>query len=232
MKINVRNALALVGALLLTTSSLSYGYCAAPCEEGWEGLYIGGFTAYCKSNRKGTSDTFFLLTEGEITREHFNYDTDGALIGANLGCNHVLGCWLFGGEVSASLADVDGRYSNEMIKGTGEYTWFATASLRAGRFVWNNLLYVKGGIGLTGFEYNDNFGCEFYQARHGWLIGAGVERKICGDCSIRLEYSYTDFGCEEDHCNALADLIRTDVKTNSNAHRFTIGFNYPLYGRR
>jgi len=87
--------------------------------------------------------------------------------------------------------------------------WMASALLRAGILL-NEQTLVYGIVGWTGaqFEARNVTDNPFYQPvetfwANGWTAGAGIERKLDPNWSVRAEYRYTDFGTvrTNDHFN-------------------------------
>jgi opacity protein-like surface antigen len=78
--------------------------------------------------------------------------------------------------------------------------WMASALLRAGVLLDDHtLLYGIGGWTLAQFESRNVTDNPFFQPTEsflseGWTVGAGIERKLSANWSIRAEYRYTDFG--------------------------------------
>jgi outer membrane immunogenic protein len=78
--------------------------------------------------------------------------------------------------------------------------WMASALLRAGVLLDDNtLVYGIGGWTGSRFEARNVTDNPFYQPvetfwANGWTAGAGIERKLDPNWSVRAEYRYTDFG--------------------------------------
>lgn len=78
--------------------------------------------------------------------------------------------------------------------------WMATAMLRAGILINDQtLLYGLGGWTLGQFEARNVTDNPFFQPvetflANGWTGGAGIERKLDSNWSVRAEYRYTKFG--------------------------------------
>lgn len=78
--------------------------------------------------------------------------------------------------------------------------WMATALLRAGVLLTERtLLYGVGGWTIAEFEARNLADNSFYQLPErffagGWTAGAGIERKLDTNWSLRAEYRYTNFG--------------------------------------
>jgi outer membrane immunogenic protein len=78
--------------------------------------------------------------------------------------------------------------------------WMATALLRAGILLNDQtLVYGIGGWTLAQFEARNVTDNPFFQpvesfVANGWTAGAGIERKLDPNWSVRAEYRYTNFG--------------------------------------
>ena len=77
--------------------------------------------------------------------------------------------------------------------------WMASALARAGVLATpETLLYGLAGWTVAGFEYRDLTDNSFYQhpdsfVTNGPTVGAGIERKLSANWSVRTEYRYTQF---------------------------------------
>jgi outer membrane immunogenic protein len=136
---------------------------------------------------------------------------------------------LLGLEVDASLASIDGEVDLPGDKvGVGEYEWLSTAKVRAGWATDNFLLYATGGLALAGFDYEDQWGCQFSQTRDGWMAGGGAEIKVSPRASLKAEYNYIDLGNEDQPCTALG-VLPVNTEADAQLHVVKFGFNY-LFG--
>jgi outer membrane immunogenic protein len=198
-------------------------------EPDWAGLYIGAHVGHGSGEREGcygfTSDT---------CNTDFHYDQDGWLAGAQLGYNLMASPNIvLGAEVDASLAGIDGELdlANDKV-GVGEYEWLASAKVRAGWATDDLLLYATGGLALAGFDYEDEWGCEFSQTRSGLLLGGGAELKITGRASVKAEYNFIDFGDESENCSIAFGPITLPQYNEAEAelHVIKVGSNYLIGG--
>ncbi|HKG75114.1 MAG TPA: outer membrane beta-barrel protein [Aestuariivirgaceae bacterium] len=232
----MKNALLTTVAFLTLTAGTALAadvdYGPAPEEIDWGGLYIGAHAGYGWGNRDGCFTTDEECEEGD----DFDYDQKGWLAGAQIGYNFMIApSFLLGAEVDASLASIDGDLELEGIlaedkTGVGEYNWLASAKLRAGWAATDNfLLYATGGLALGGFDYEDQFGCEFTQSRDGWLAGGGAEVKISSRASIKAEYNFINLGDESQPCTAVILPVHTEA--DADLHVVKFGFNYLLGGQ-
>jgi outer membrane immunogenic protein len=220
--------------LMMTTAALAFAATGAiaadidyapPEEPDWAGLYIGGHAGYGWGNREG------CFGDCEDEDEFFDYDQKGWLAGAQIGYNFMADSnVLLGLEVDASLAGIDGEVElpNEKL-GVGEYEWLSSAKVRAGWAMDNFLLYATGGLALAGFDYEDEWGCEFNQTRTGWLVGGGAEMKVSSRASLKAEYNFMDFGEESQACTIIFGIPQT-TEADADMHVVKFGFNYLIGG--
>jgi outer membrane immunogenic protein len=96
---------------------------------------------------------------------------------------------------------------------------------RAGWAMDNFLLYATGGLALAGFDYEDQWGCQFDQTRNGWLVGGGAEVKVSSRASLKAEYNFMDFGKESQGCTIIFG-IPTYTEADADMHVVKFGFNY------
>lgn len=216
-------ALSVMSATALA-ADVDYG---PPVEEpDWAGLYIGAHAGYGWGEREGC----FGSSSTDCDTD-FDYDQEGWLAGAQLGYNVMVGPnFLLGAEVDASLAGIDGELDLPGDKvGVGEYEWLASAKVRAGWATDDFLLYATGGLALAGFDYEDEWGCQFSQNRDGWLLGGGGEMKITSRASIKAEYNFIDLGDESEHCTIVFGFPQYN-EAEADLHVVKFGFNYLIGG--
>lgn len=177
----------------------------APAEAvaySWTGFYvgahIGGVWGYEDQHQ-------VRVVALPIPPDPFGgHTTRGFLAGGQVGVNWQTGSWVLGLEAQASWTNADGEHliapSNDTIART-ELNWLATVALRIG-YAWDRtLLYIKGGAAVV----NEDFALipiniaglravTGDQTRLGWMVGAGIERALWSNWSVKLEYNYMDFG--------------------------------------
>ena len=138
--------------------------------------------------------------------------------------------FLLGAEVDASLAGIDGELdlANDKV-GVGEYEWLASAKVRAGWVTDDLLLYATGGLALAGFDYEDEWGCQFSQNRDGWLLGGGGELKITSRASVKAEYNFINLGDDSEHCTIVFGIPQYS-EAEADLHVLKLGFNYLIGG--
>jgi outer membrane immunogenic protein len=111
---------------------------AAVVAASWSGCYVGGFGGY----KTGSVRDTYLYGD-----RFSNYDFDGGLGGAAIGCNYQSGFVVVG---------IEGDYAWMAVKGNGfapnaaftvesKETWMATARGRLGVAADRALIYLTGG---------------------------------------------------------------------------------------
>lgn len=181
---------------LLATSAAQYAQ-----AEGWNGCYLGVNGGYGAAHIGGI-DTAINNTIGSAT-------SSGAVIGGQAGCDRQSANWVFGGQVSAGKGFLSGSHRYVNGSGPSNRVTYKVDTLVAitGRvgylFQPEMFAYLKAGGAMTRTDYNDSdpaptFGAPYTGSmkvsRNGWLVGAGLERKIGNNLSAFVEYNYMDFG--------------------------------------
>lgn len=142
----------------------------------------------------------------------------GGMIDIFAGWNLQTSRVLLGGQLEATVADLNfdsagmrtyryfdasgptGQIAVSDFRPQVSSRWMASALLRAGILVDDKtLLYGIGGWTLAQFQVRNFADNSFYQiddsfVAGGWTAGAGLERKLDSNWSIRAEYRYTNFG--------------------------------------
>ena len=173
----------------------------------WSGRYIGVIAA----NNSAESETGEVTTSeyGGITlipAPGLKYGSDGMSYGVEAGYNFQANHLVYGLEVDASKASIDGHWGSAeetMIIAT-HTNWMASARGRLGFAAGNALFYVTGGIAGVGLEgdLSDYYRGELMfkpsvsETRTGWVDGVGAEFKVNQSWSIKAEYLRYDFGTE------------------------------------
>lgn len=196
-------------------------------RASWQGLYVGLHAGYgmgrtgadCLSNCDTDWNTSFM--------------TKGPLGGAHAGYNIVLQNILLGVEGDYSFADIEGDRFFEGKNTSSELEWLASARVRAGVLVNPaTLLYATGGLAWG--EWKDEFRPQdtvntWSSTRKGYVVGGGVERKLSDDFSVRLEYTYTDFGSETVPWTEGSFFSRSGtIEFNHEVHAMRVGFSVSL----
>jgi outer membrane immunogenic protein len=187
----------------------------------WTGFYVGGNVGF-SAGRSRTDNTFFNDVTGKplLTASH-DFNMNGAIGGGQIGYNWQYGPWVWGLEADIQASGQDGRHTFvcdvDICNRHGDVVdvdvrrrldWFGTVRGRFGTTVWTPavLAYVTGGLafgqiktdvtvdGPTGPSFPTNNTFNFDRTRAGWTVGAGVEARLGGNWTGKLEYLFMDLG--------------------------------------
>jgi len=200
-------ALALVAAFAASpvmaadlTSAYEAPAYSEPASEpaGWSGAYVGG--------------------HGGVTSPRINpfASGKGLNLGVHGGYNHDLGGAIVGGELDYSyLGDADVKARGGKLSERHRMA----AKIKAGVPLDQTLLYGTTGLAMTKYRDGDNV-----TGPDGWkpglLLGAGIEQKLTGNISARVEYNYvmTD--------NVKSSYQGVETRKDVHDHSVTAGVNY------
>jgi outer membrane immunogenic protein len=142
----------------------------------------------------------------------------GGLLDVFAGWNAQVSNFVVGGQLEATSADLNFNSAGAKTftyfdangptgqSAVGDFRpqvvshWMASALIRAGILLnEKTLLYGIGGWSGGQFEARNVTDNAFYQPSetfwaNGWTAGAGIERKLDSNWSVRAEYRYTSFG--------------------------------------
>jgi outer membrane immunogenic protein len=186
----------------------------------WTGYYLGINAGY--SQGKASTDAFFSDTTIPASfATSSSYNLQGRVLGVETGCNFVLGSWLWGIEGDLQLSGLRGNPTfvcpGTTCNPTGpvvaafdqnqKLEWFGTLRARLGAVVTPDaLVFVTGGAAVAGLlTAGDVFGYDptgaaatnpfsYIAVNAGWTVGGGVEARLCGNWTGKIEYLYMDFG--------------------------------------
>ena len=211
------------GALLASVSAVSAA--DAVVEEPvvivdetpvWSGFYVGAHAGYAWANREWDGEFIGIPVDDDL----YDYDMDGALLGAQVGYNWQVNNFVFGVEADASWSDASDTQTETTIipfiipipvatEVESQMDWLATVRGRVGYAFDRFLVYGTGGVAFAHVKTDVNqsvfgfpTGADSDSATHtGWAAGVGVEAMVTQKISIKLEYLHADFGDEEYNYN-------------------------------
>jgi outer membrane immunogenic protein len=223
------------------TAHTSGFYKAPPAlAPNWSGIYLGGNVGYGVARDPSvsaqSSPTF-------NTVETFNLNPQGVLGGGQIGYNwQAAPNWVWGIETdiqasaqkdSTTCVTICNVVSRTQV--SEKLPWFGTLRARLG---WTNgpsLYYVTGGLAYGGvttdYVFNTNgAGIDQHhlsRTKAGPTIGGGIETKLAGNWTAKVEYLYVDLG------NFTNSIIYTPTPGTSYAessathdHVVRVGLNY------
>jgi opacity protein-like surface antigen len=190
----------------------------------WTGYYLGLNAGFSWGNTKTDTLFSDETMGGLLYATSSSSRLGGKLGGAQTGYNWQLGPWVWGIEADAQLADQRGTPITRCpdllcnLVGTGpviaqfdqyqKIEWFATLRGRFGAALTPSvLLYVTAGGAVGEIQSSGNVYGSFDQTgsiftnpfsavtlNRGWTSGGGVEARLCGSLTGRIEYLFLDLG--------------------------------------
>jgi outer membrane immunogenic protein len=144
----------------------------------WSGLYVGGHLGGIGGDFR--SDPTIIGPTG----------TGGGVMGGlQIGYNWQNYQNVFGVEADVSWIHVPASSAGSSFK----EDWMSTYRLRAGQIAGNYLLYVTGGLALTGLKASVTGGGSGTATQSGFTVGGGVETFLWSPhWTGRVEYLYVD----------------------------------------
>jgi opacity protein-like surface antigen len=186
----------------------------------WTGYYLGINAGY--SQGKSTTDAFFNDNAlGAAFATNSSSSLRGKVLGVQTGYNWQLGNWLWGLEGDLQLSaqhgnptfvcpDTNCNPAGPVVATFDQnqkLEWFGTLRARFGAAVARDAFaYVTGGAAVAGLLTSGTvFGFDPTGApitnpfsnvtvNAGWTVGGGVEARLCGNWTGKIEYLYMDFG--------------------------------------
>jgi outer membrane immunogenic protein len=192
--------------ILAAVSLLSVTAAAHAADTAWNGFYIGGNIGSGSAHAKAD---FSVLGVPAINGAE---SLKGAVYGGQAGYNMQSGYFVLGLEAdlqATSQKATSSRFCAALACGALAITqsssdslpWFATGRVRAGIAVDRVLIYGTGGLAYGSFKSTQTLTTILgsvttttSDARAAFVVGAGVEVKISGPWSAKLEYLHLDTG--------------------------------------
>ena len=211
----------------------------------WSGGYVGLNGGYGVASNTFSQVVTVAGLPAASTFANANVAPSGGIFGGQGGYNWQNGAVVVGVEGDVDWADQRGSSCgiacttalNPILFATVEQKldWLATVRGRVG---WANdgyLFYLTGGGAFGGVTETDALpgvpgSSSFSRDRAGWTAGGGIEAKVWGNWTGKLEYLYVDLGNTADSFTFGAGPT---VLTTTSANRDNIvraGFNYKLGG--
>ena len=189
----------------------------------WQGLYIGASGGYAwgddnggdievfEEDKKGKPHKFGKKgKKGKFEPGPHEYDLglEGGFAGVQVGFNRRAGNFVFGLEADVQT-NVDGGSTTSFSKSTysvsQDVEWFGTLRGRVGYARDHLLIYATAGLAFGEVSYSGHLNtgscCAGASAdlksskfETGYVVGAGLERALGANWSLKFEYQYIDLG--------------------------------------
>ncbi len=185
----------------------------------WSGFYLGGNIGYSWGTANNSETLSRLNTGVGLVTGTASNDVNGVIGGGQIGYNWQMSSWVLGLEADiqgsgergssaftcAACADIGTDITSAL---TQKLDWFGTVRGRAGVLVSPTvLLYATGGLAYGDVETGGsitgsgpggtNVTTVFPGTSStlvGWTAGGGIEGRISGNWTAKLEYLYMDLG--------------------------------------
>ncbi|HEX5507630.1 MAG TPA: outer membrane protein [Pseudolabrys sp.] len=174
----------------------------------WTGFYVGingggGF------GHSSFTDPFFS--------DRFN--VSGGLVGGTLGYNWESGPIVWGLEGDIDWSSIRGSADCGIATTCHlRNDWLGTFRGRLGYAVNQSLLpYITGGLAVGNIKNSIDFVGSSNETKAGWTVGAGLEARISGPWTAKIEYLFVDLGHGD-------PILGSDAKFHANLVR--AGLNY------
>ena len=193
----------------------------------WTGVYIGAHVGGAMGHDKWTSATGFLEAWGAFPPDRFpgENNSEGLMVGGQIGANYQIGSYVLGIEAAASFSDYHG-YAKCAYDAIGPFSWacqnsttsMGNVSGRLGQVFGNLLLYGKAGAAWATHEGTieiygvDKVYTSPKTTHWGVLTGAGAEYAFSPNLSAFVEYNNINFG------NTTANYTITDATAAIGIH--------------
>jgi outer membrane immunogenic protein len=188
----------------------------------WNGFYAGINGGY----GWGTSSQHSNVVRGDPSDG--SYNINGGFVGGTVGYNWQVTNWILGVEGDYAWSGIKGSTTcdDAALCGT-ELRSFGTVRGRFGVVQNDFFVYGTGGWAVANVNAYDRFDPQSgSKTRSGWTAGAGVEWKVRGPWSAKLEYLYTDYGTTSHFTNVGHTPEDISLKTNI----IRVGVNYSFGG--
>jgi outer membrane immunogenic protein len=184
----------------------------APPAWNWTGFYVGGNIGYSWGDSNTTASFLDLTTGGLVSAPSQSFSLDGVIGGGQIGYNWQTGKWVWGLEADIQASGQEGSatfvcpacggvgFGTVTANLTEKLNWFGTVRGRLGFTVTPDwLVYATGGWAYGDYEARGTLTgsggvtpFDVSAIRSGWTVGGGVEARIVGNWTGKVEYLYID----------------------------------------
>jgi outer membrane immunogenic protein len=219
----------------------------APAPAGWSGFYAGANVGYGVGRNPSTLTDRTVPAGTVFLTERYDVGPHGALGGGQVGFNwQPTPTALIGIEADLQAANVSASSCTSSCfgmwhaKAEQTLSWFGTARGRLGWVNGSTLFYATGGLAFgemkTSITHRINNppgtppSGEFKYTRTGWTAGGGIETRLAGNWSARIEYLYVDLGDATETIAYPANSANFTTQTSFHTHIARVGLNYRFGG--
>jgi outer membrane immunogenic protein len=188
--------LAGVGVLALGVASASAADLVRPRHEmpvkapayvpplyDWTGFYVGINGGYG-----------FGHSEFSAPSASSGFNVDGGMVGGTAGYNYQIGHAVLGIEGDMDADWAKGSTICAGVTCTTKNDWLSTVRGRLGYAAGRFMPYITGGAAFGDIKTSIPTIGNASETKAGWTAGGGVEAKIAGPWSAKLEYLHVDLG--------------------------------------
>lgn len=176
-----------------------------PPAWSWTGLYVGINGGY----GWGSSEFSAPFASG-------SFDTNGGLVGGTLGYNWQYGQFVFGAEGDIDWSDMGGSATCGATTCNVNNDWLGTVRARLGYSFDRFMPYVTGGLAVGNVNTNITGVGSSDETKAGWTVGGGIEARIAGPWTAKVEYLYVDLGSGGSVAGSDADFATNIVRGGIN----------------
>lgn len=176
-----------------------------PPAWSWTGLYVGINGGY----GWGSSEFSAPFASG-------SFDTNGGLVGGTLGYNWQYGQFVFGAEGDIDWSDMGGSATCGGATCNVNNDWLGTVRARLGYSFDRFMPYVTGGLAVGNVNTNITGVGSSDETKAGWTVGGGIEARIAGPWTAKVEYLYVDLGSGGSVAGSDADFATNIVRGGIN----------------
>jgi outer membrane immunogenic protein len=181
-----------------------YGKAPPPAVQMWGGPYVGVNIGYGFGDWDSTGTYTGSWHDHSIATSS---DTSGFFGGIQGGYNWQFNQFVLGVEADLQLSGISGSselvgqdcvkkcsgvYCDPAVTGDWDMNWFSTIRGRAGVTFDGWLAYGTAGLAIADVDFGGNL--SFNDTVTGYVVGAGLEKIVARNWSVKAEYLYMDLG--------------------------------------
>jgi outer membrane immunogenic protein len=202
----------------------------------WTGFYFGAHAGGAWAQKDFGNQTFAF---GGVTYTPVatTVDPSGWLAGGQIGAQYQAGSWVFGIEMDASWANLNGNAncSSTVIaipltaNCSAKADALGTVAGRLGIALDRLLLYGKGGGAWISDKYrvtSSVLNFDSSETMWVWELGAGAEYSFTDNWSAKIEYNYIDFSTRTVEFTDTTDQINLNSNIRQRVQVVKTGINY------